>query len=105
MTGKELFEHYVNLTITDASISNCDRTDFSTYGGYAEYIHGQLKQENFSTINRYIFSIATELQIIYGFETNEAVAYVVKFFYDKIWERYHKAVKMVRSHFGIFLSP
>lgn len=104
MTNKELFEHYVNLAITDISISNCNKTDFSTYGGYATYINGQLTQQNFSTINRYLYEISSEIEELYGMSEEESIKYVVDFFFHKKWERYHKAVNLVRGHFGIFLS-
>ena len=103
--SKNLFDHYINLIIVDASISVCDKTDFSSYRTFANHIHEGIKAKNYSGIERYLTPIVTELADIMGIPVREAATHTAKFFQNKKWEKYHEIIKLVKSQFNIFLVP
>lgn len=103
--SKSLFDHYINLIIVDASISVCDKTDFSSYKTFSNHIYEGIKAKNYSNIERYLIPIVNELAYIMGIPVKEAALYVAKFFKNEKWEKYHKPVKLVKDQFNIFLVP
>lgn len=103
--SKNLFEHYINLIIVDASISVCNKTNFSGYRTFANHIHEGIKAKNYSGIERYLTPIVTELADIMGIPVKEAATHVARFFQKKKWEKYYDVIKLVKSQFDIFLVP
>lgn len=103
--SKNLFEHNINLIITDASISVCDKTDFSSYRTFSMFVHDGIKAKNYSGIERYLIPIVNELAYIMGIPVKEAALYVAKFFKGKKWDKYYKPVMLVKEQFNIFLVP
>ena len=103
--SKNLFEHYINLIIVDASISVCNKTDFSSYKSFSNHIHNGIKAKDYSGIERYLIPIVNDLAYIMGIPVKESALYVAKFFKAKKWDKYHKPVKLIKDQFNIFLVP
>lgn len=101
---KELFDHYINLLITDSSISVCNTSDFSSYDVFANYLNNMVNGHLVDKQTRYLTPIIDDLELVYGMDRDECTKYVLVYFLDRKWERYYKAVHMIRGVFGKFLS-
>ena len=97
-------DFYINLTIADASNRECNKTDFSSYTGYATYIKNQLNLGNTKSVLYFLNPIIDEIEEIYGFGGDEASRYVIQYFLQEKWKTYLKPARMARNHFGKFLA-
>ena len=103
--SEELFHHYVDWLITDCSINVFDKSEFSSYGLFATYIHNLVSGKKTDQVLKLLIPIIDDTQRVFGSSRDEATEFVLLYFINKKWEVYHKPVLMVRGVFGKFLSP
>jgi len=103
--SKSRVDHYINLIITDSSISVCNGTDFSSYESFTDHIFVGIKARNYSGIERYLIPIVTDLAYIMGISVKESSQHVARYFKNKKWEKYYDIIKIAKEEFNIFLVP
>jgi hypothetical protein len=102
---KSLYEHYIDLLITDCSINVYNSTDFASYGAFATYIHNLVSGKKIDGILKYLVPIIDDIEYVYGLDRDDCTLYVLTYFLNKKWEKYYKPVNMIRDVFGKFLLP
>ncbi len=103
LMSKKLFEHYVNLVVTDTSINVSLKTEFTTYNRFANYLFDSIQGKNFEAIERHITPMVLETAEIMGLSPKEAAKFVALYFRDRKWEVYYDPVNMIKKQFNKFL--
>jgi hypothetical protein len=107
--ANKTFQHYIDISICDFSITYFDKNQrhsskgFSSYKGFCNYMHGEVKAKRYKNYLSIITSIMGNLQSLTGFSKQECVAHITKFFLEKKWERYERPLRQYRSYFNKFL--
>lgn len=106
---KKTLDHYVYLTLCDLSITEFKTNhqmnvrSFSTFRGFCNYLHSEIKGKRVKNFMRYVQPLSKELRELYGFPEKECLQYVLRFFNDKMYEKYEKPISMYRAEFNKFL--
>jgi len=98
------FEYYVFFTICETSLKLFHKTHFLTYFNYCRTMAKSLNDDKTKLDKRELsdmMSMVMELKLIYDFDTETAVDYILKYFNSELCIDFQTHVTSIKQNFPL----
>lgn len=93
------FDNYVYYSICEKSYEMFKLTGYSTYRNFCKNIKNEIDGESRldNTTNHIFWNIGEYIKLIYGFEFDEAVGYIINYFLEEKYMVFEEPVVCIAS--------
>jgi len=95
------FDNYVFFTICEYTLDMFKRTHYSRYRSFCYDFKANIELGDFSKVERErLFSICGHLMLVYGFDIEEAMMYIGRYFKEEKFITFELPIRSVKEYFS-----